>query len=176
MIRFVEFAAKQLAVLVGLEVGETDDHRVRPECGGDGGDPLDQFLDEESLRRGVAPGAALDFLALRCRQAVDIEDRLRVNPDNVVDDEFDAGEADTGVWQLGAFVMALARRKLELRLLKEALENTTKLAVFVLFILIGSTVFSFTFNAADGHIFIEHLFSKLPGGAMGFLIVLSRSV
>jgi len=77
---------------------------------------------------------------------------------------------------LGAFVMALARRKLELRLLKEALENTTKLAVFVLFILIGSTVFSFTFNAADGHIFIEHLFSKLPGGAMGFLIVVNLLV
>jgi tripartite ATP-independent transporter DctM subunit len=77
---------------------------------------------------------------------------------------------------LGAFVMALARRKLELRLLKEALENTTKLAIFVLFILIGSTVFSFTFNAADGHIFIEHLFSKLPGGAMGFLIVVNLLV
>jgi TRAP-type mannitol/chloroaromatic compound transport system permease large subunit len=74
---------------------------------------------------------------------------------------------------LGAFIMALARRKLEMRLLKEALENTAKLAIFVLFILIGSTVFSFTFNAADGHIFIEHLFSKLPGGAMGFLIVVN---
>ncbi len=77
---------------------------------------------------------------------------------------------------LGAFIMALARRKLELRLLKEALENTAKLAIFVLFILIGSTVFSFTFNAADGHIFIEHLFSKLPGGAMGFLIVVNLLV
>ena len=77
---------------------------------------------------------------------------------------------------LGAFIMALARRKLELRLLKEALENTTKLAIFVLFILIGSTVFSFTFNAADGHFFIEHLFSKMPGGAMGFLIVVNLLV
>jgi hypothetical protein len=62
------------------------------------------------------------------------------------------------------------------RLLKEALENTTKLAIFVLFILIGSTVFSFTFNAADGHIFVEHLFSKLPGGALGFLIVVNLLV
>jgi len=77
---------------------------------------------------------------------------------------------------LGAFIMALARRKLELRLLKEALENTAKLAIFVLFILIGSTVFSFTFNAADGHIFVEHLFSKLPGGALGFLIVVNLLV
>jgi TRAP-type mannitol/chloroaromatic compound transport system permease large subunit len=31
-------------------------------------------------------------------------------------------------------------------------------------------VFSFTFNAADGHIWVEHMFDKLPGGQMGFLI------
>ena len=43
----------------------------------------------------------------------------------------------------------------------------------MLFILIGSTVFSFTFNAADGHIWVEHLFDALPGGAMGFLIVVN---
>jgi TRAP-type mannitol/chloroaromatic compound transport system permease large subunit len=48
--------------------------------------------------------------------------------------------------------------------------------VFVLFILIGSTVFSFTFNAADGHIWVEHLFDKLPGGALGFLIVVNALV
>jgi hypothetical protein len=43
----------------------------------------------------------------------------------------------------------------------------------VLFILIGSTVFSFTFNAADGHIWVEHLFKDMPGGAWGFLIVVN---
>jgi TRAP-type mannitol/chloroaromatic compound transport system permease large subunit len=43
----------------------------------------------------------------------------------------------------------------------------------VLFILVGSTVFSFTFNAADGHIWVEHLFDNMPGGAMGFLIVVN---
>ncbi len=74
---------------------------------------------------------------------------------------------------IGALVMATARRKLSLDLLKQALENTTKLSCFVLFILIGSTVFSFTFNAAEGHIWVEHLFDKLPGGAMGFLIVVN---
>jgi len=58
-------------------------------------------------------------------------------------------------------------------LLKQALDNTAKLASFVLFILIGSTVFSFTFNAADGHIWVEHLFADMPGGAWGFLIVVN---
>jgi TRAP-type mannitol/chloroaromatic compound transport system permease large subunit len=74
---------------------------------------------------------------------------------------------------LGALIMASARRKLSISLLKQALENTTKLSCFVLFILIGSTVFSFTFNAAEGHIWVEHLFTNMPGGAMGFLIVVN---
>jgi TRAP-type mannitol/chloroaromatic compound transport system permease large subunit len=74
---------------------------------------------------------------------------------------------------LGALLMALAKRRLSMPLLKQALDNTTRLSTFVLFILIGSTVFSFTFNAADGHIWVEHLFDKVPGGALGFLIVVN---
>jgi TRAP-type mannitol/chloroaromatic compound transport system permease large subunit len=74
---------------------------------------------------------------------------------------------------VGALIMAFSRRRLTLPLLKQALVNTTRLTTFVMFILIGSTVFSFTFNAADGHIWVEHLFDKLPGGAMGFLIVVN---
>eukprot|EP01041_Mallomonas_annulata_P016816 gene16816-34930_t len=77
---------------------------------------------------------------------------------------------------LGAMIMAGARRALTFDLLKQALESTTKLAIFVLFILIGSTVFSFTFNAADGHIWVEHLFDKMPGGQMGFLLVVNLLV
>jgi TRAP-type mannitol/chloroaromatic compound transport system permease large subunit len=69
--------------------------------------------------------------------------------------------------------MAFARRRLDFKLLRQALDSTAKLSVFVMFILIGSTVFSFTFNAADGHIWVEHLFAGLPGGAMGFLIVVN---
>lgn len=71
---------------------------------------------------------------------------------------------------VGALIMATARRRLSFAVLKQALDGTARLSVFVLFILIGSTVFSFTFNAADGHIWVEHLFDKLPGGQLGFLI------
>jgi len=77
---------------------------------------------------------------------------------------------------LGALIMAGSRKRLSFELLQQALENTTKLAIFVLFILIGSTVFSFTFNAADGHIWVEHLFDKLPGGQIGFLIFVNALV
>ncbi len=74
---------------------------------------------------------------------------------------------------LGALIMAVGRRKLSMSLLRQAMDSTAKLSTFVLFILIGSTVFSFTFNAADGHIWVEHLFKDMPGGAMGFLIVVN---
>jgi TRAP-type mannitol/chloroaromatic compound transport system permease large subunit len=77
---------------------------------------------------------------------------------------------------LGALIMAGARGRLSFSLLLQAMENTTKLAIFVLFILIGSTVFSFTFNAADGHFWVEHLFDKVPGGQMGFLLVVNALV
>lgn len=77
---------------------------------------------------------------------------------------------------LGALILALGKRRMTMPLLKQALENTAKLASFVLFILIGSTVFSFTFNAADGHIWVEHLFEGIPGGAWGFLIVVNLLV
>jgi TRAP-type mannitol/chloroaromatic compound transport system permease large subunit len=74
---------------------------------------------------------------------------------------------------VGALIMAFARRRLNLKLMHQALDNTARLATFVMFILIGSTVFSFTFNAADGHVWVEHLFDRLPGGALGFLIVVN---
>ncbi|MFN9746990.1 MAG: TRAP transporter large permease subunit [Betaproteobacteria bacterium] len=74
---------------------------------------------------------------------------------------------------VGALIMAFARKRLDLKLMRQALDSTAKLATFVMFILIGSTVFSFTFNAADGHVWVEHLFDGLPGGAMGFLVVVN---
>jgi TRAP-type mannitol/chloroaromatic compound transport system permease large subunit len=74
---------------------------------------------------------------------------------------------------LGAVVLAVVKRKFSMDLTRQALDSTAKLASFVLFILIGSTVFSFTFNAADGHIWVEHLFTNMPGGAVGFLIVVN---
>jgi TRAP-type mannitol/chloroaromatic compound transport system permease large subunit len=74
---------------------------------------------------------------------------------------------------MGALIMAWVRRRLSFSLLKQALAATTKLSSFVMFILIGATVFSLVFQAADGPIWVEHLLSSLPGGAVGFLIVVN---
>ena len=77
---------------------------------------------------------------------------------------------------VGALLMALVRGRLSLKVLGQALENSTKLSIFVMFILIGSTIFGFTFSAADGKIWVEELFDKLPGGAIGFLIFVNLLV
>jgi len=74
---------------------------------------------------------------------------------------------------LGAFIMAMARKRLSMSLLKQALNTTTKLSCFVVFILIGSTVFSLVFQGVDGPKWVEHLLSSLPGGQLGFLIVVN---
>lgn len=74
---------------------------------------------------------------------------------------------------VGALVMALSRRRLSLSLMKQALDSTMKLSCFVVFILIGATVFSLSFQGVDGPKWVEHLLSGLPGGQLGFLIVVN---
>ncbi len=72
---------------------------------------------------------------------------------------------------VGALVMALMRRRIDLKLIRQAMDSTMKLSCFVLFILIGATVFSLAFQGVDGPKWVEHLLSGLPGGQLGFLIV-----
>jgi len=53
------------------------------------------------------------------------------------------------------------------------METTGKLSSFVIFILVGSTVFGLVFRAVNGDLWVEHLLLGLPGGQMGFLIVVN---
>ena len=73
----------------------------------------------------------------------------------------------------GAMVMALAKRKLSFAVLKHAIESTATMTSFVMFILVGSTVFSLVFRGMDGDLWVEHLLTSVPGGALGFLIVVN---
>src|SRR5437763_299580 len=73
----------------------------------------------------------------------------------------------------GALAMALARRRLSFSLLRQAMNTTAKLTSFVVFILVGARVFSLTFYGVDGHLWVEHLLSGLPGGQLGFLLVVN---
>jgi tripartite ATP-independent transporter DctM subunit len=76
----------------------------------------------------------------------------------------------------GAIILALLNRRLTLSLLKQAMNSTAKLSSFVIFILVGSTVFSLTFRGVNGDLWVEHLLTGLPGGRLGFLIVVNLLV
>lgn len=73
----------------------------------------------------------------------------------------------------GALIMAMSRKRLNFGLLKQAMDSTAKLTTFVVFILVGARVFSLTFYGVDGHKWVEHLLANLPGGEIGFLIVVN---
>lgn len=73
----------------------------------------------------------------------------------------------------GAMIIAIIKRRLSLDLIKQAMESTAKLSSFVLFILIGATVFGLVFRGVDGDLWVERLLLDLPGGQLGFLIVVN---
>ncbi|RAX40640.1 TRAP transporter large permease [Rhizobium tropici] len=74
---------------------------------------------------------------------------------------------------VGALIMAAAKGRLNMEVIRSALTSTTRLSAFVLFILIGSRVFSLTFYGVNGHLWVEHLLVSLPGGKVGFLIAVN---
>jgi tripartite ATP-independent transporter DctM subunit len=76
----------------------------------------------------------------------------------------------------GALLLALARGRLTRLQLTQAVDSTTKLTTFVIFILIGSTIFTLSFRGLSGDLWVEHLFNQLPGGVLGFLIVVNLMV
>ncbi|ATQ75180.1 C4-dicarboxylate ABC transporter [Massilia violaceinigra] len=78
-----------------------------------------------------------------------------------------------GMGAMGAILLAMMNGRLSWSLLKQAMNSTTRLSCFVMFILIGSTVFALVFRGVNGDLWVEHLLTSLPGGVMGFLIVVN---
>jgi TRAP-type mannitol/chloroaromatic compound transport system permease large subunit len=76
----------------------------------------------------------------------------------------------------GALVLALAKRRLTWPLLRQAMDSTARLSAFVIFILIGSSVFTLTFRGINGDLWVESLLTSLPGGQIGFLVVVNLMV
>jgi tripartite ATP-independent transporter DctM subunit len=77
---------------------------------------------------------------------------------------------------MGALILALANRRLDWSVLRQAMDKTARLTSFVVFILIGSTMFSLVFRGVDGDLWVESLLTSLPGGQLGFLIVTNALV
>ena len=74
---------------------------------------------------------------------------------------------------VGAMVLAALHGQLGYEALKAAMEETSRLTIMVVFLLIGSTVFALVFRGLDGDIWIEGTLTGIPGGALGFLIVVN---
>ena len=72
---------------------------------------------------------------------------------------------------VGAMGLAALNRRLTVEAVREALDETTKLTTMVVFLLIGSTLFSLVFRGLYGDVWIEDLLTDLPGGKLGLLVV-----
>jgi tripartite ATP-independent transporter DctM subunit len=74
---------------------------------------------------------------------------------------------------VGALIMAFLKHRLSGDVLRQSLASTVRLSSFVMFILIGARVFSLTFYGVNGHVWVEHLLTSVPGGEVGFLVVVN---
>lgn len=112
--------------------------------------------------RGIIPSAILIFAVLGSMGGLPGIDSAIATPT-------EAG----AMGAVGAIILAMLHRRLNWPLVKEAMTGTMRITAMVVFILIGSRVFSLVFQGVDGGKWIEHLLSNLPGGQIGFLIVVN---
>jgi tripartite ATP-independent transporter DctM subunit len=112
--------------------------------------------------KGIIPSMALIFTVLGSMGGLPFQDHAIATPT-------EAGAM--GV--VGAMILAAMNRRLTWALTWEAMQGTMRLTAMVVFILIGSRVFSQVFQGVDGAKWVEHLLTGLPGGQTGFLIVVN---
>jgi len=76
-----------------------------------------------------------------------------------------------GVGGMGALVLALARRQLDLARLREIMRSTLKISSMVFMILIGASMFSLVFRGYGGDDAVRDILHSLPGGVIGAVAV-----
>ncbi|MBK8767013.1 MAG: TRAP transporter large permease subunit [Burkholderiaceae bacterium] len=78
---------------------------------------------------------------------------------------------------VGAMGLAAMNKRLTWPLVRQGMESTARITAMVIFILLGSTVFSLVFQGVDGAIWIEHMLVSMTGGTVvGFLVVVNLFV
>ena len=112
--------------------------------------------------RGILPAAVLIFAVLGSMGGLPGIDKAIATPT-------EAGAM--GV--VGALILAAMHKRLTIPLTWGAMISTMRLTAMVVFILIGARVFSMVFQGVDGALWVEHMLSGLPGGQVGFLIVVN---
>ncbi len=73
---------------------------------------------------------------------------------------------------VGAIGLAAMHRRLTWTLVRQGMESTMRITAMVIFILIGSTVFSLVFQGVDGSVWIEHMLTTVTGGSKTWFLIL----
>jgi len=76
-----------------------------------------------------------------------------------------------GVGGMGALVLALGRRELDVGRLRGIMRSTLKISSMVFLILIGASIFSLVFRGFGGDDGVRAILESLPGGVVGAVIV-----
>ncbi|MCB9947293.1 MAG: TRAP transporter large permease subunit [Rhodospirillaceae bacterium] len=77
----------------------------------------------------------------------------------------------SGVGAFGAMLLALANRRLNLRVLREVMRDTTRTTAFIFAIILGATAFALVLRGLGGDELIERALLGLDLGAVGTIIV-----
>jgi tripartite ATP-independent transporter DctM subunit len=112
--------------------------------------------------RGIIPSALLIFAVLGSMGGLPFMTTAIATPT-------EAG----AMGAVGAILLAAFHRRLSWEVVRDGMTGTMRITAMVVFILIGSRVFSLVFQGVDGAIWIEHLLTGLPGGQIGFLFVVN---
>jgi len=74
---------------------------------------------------------------------------------------------------VGAMILAALNRQLKRAGIAAAMNETARLTIMVVFLLIGSMAFALVFRGLDGDLWLHDLLTNLPGGAIGFLLAVN---
>jgi len=76
-----------------------------------------------------------------------------------------------GVGGMGALILALLRRELNLERLRDIMRSTLRISSMVFLILIGASIFSLVFRGYGGDDGVRAILESLPGGVVGAVVV-----
>ncbi len=75
------------------------------------------------------------------------------------------------VGAMGAIMLSLCKRSLNLKMLREVMRDTTRISSMVFMILIGAAIFSLVFRGFGGDDLVREFLHELPGGVVGAVIL-----
>lgn len=75
------------------------------------------------------------------------------------------------VGALGAMLLSAMHKRLSLKNIKDASQQTARLTSMVFMILIGATAFGLVFRSMGGDLVVEDFMLELPGGEWGFIAI-----